>query len=100
MVALFSPTFFDSSKTWHNESFLQKTDNYILVKPKSLPQKNYRVANFSIFHDFSIILSLITQSVFVAKTCAWVRWKGYLLSKIQKIKKTNNNNFFQNFFWF
>jgi hypothetical protein len=21
MVALFSPTFFDSSKTWHNESF-------------------------------------------------------------------------------
>jgi hypothetical protein len=32
--------------------------------------------------QFSIILSLITQRVFIAKTCAWVRWKGYLLSKI------------------
>jgi hypothetical protein len=94
MVAIFSPTFFDSSENWHNESFWQKTGSYILAKPKSLPQKNYRVANFSIFHDFSIILSLITQRVFIAKTFAWVRWKGNLLSKIQKIKP-NNNNFFR-----
>jgi hypothetical protein len=50
--------------------------------PKSLPQKNYRVAKFSIFHNFSIIISLITQRIFIAKTFAWERWKGYLLSKI------------------
>jgi hypothetical protein len=31
---------------------------------------------------------VITQPVFIAKTCAWVRWKGYLLSNIQKLKKT------------
>jgi hypothetical protein len=37
--------------------FSKKTDKFILVKPKSLPQKNYRVAKFSIFHDFFIILS-------------------------------------------
>jgi truncated hemoglobin YjbI len=30
---------------------------------------------------------LITQRVFSAETCAWVRWIGNLLSKIQK---TNN----------
>jgi hypothetical protein len=37
-------------------------------------------------------ISLITQRVFIAETCAWVRWKGISLSKIQKIKKPNNNN--------
>jgi hypothetical protein len=70
LVAVFSPTFFDSSENWHSESFQQKIDNYNLVKPKSIPQKNYRVTNFSFFHHFSIILSLITQRVFIAKTCA------------------------------
>jgi hypothetical protein len=69
-------------KIGHNESFEQKPDNYILVRPQSLSQKSYRVTNFSIFHDF--LLSLITQRVFIAKTCAGVRWDGILLSKIQK----------------
>jgi hypothetical protein len=32
-----------------------------------------------IFHDFSIILSFITQRVFIAKTCACLPWKGYLI---------------------
>jgi hypothetical protein len=50
--------------------------------------KNYRVTKFSIFHDFSI-LPLITQRVFIAETCAWVRWKGILLSKIRNSKKKN-----------
>jgi hypothetical protein len=61
---------------------------------KASHKKNYRVTNFSIFHDFSIILSLITQRVFIPKTCAWVRWNGILLSKIQNIEKTINNIFF------
>jgi hypothetical protein len=74
---------------------LAKKNNYNLVKPKSIPQKNYRVTNFSFFHDFSIILSLITQRVFIAKTCAWVLWKGYTLSKIQKIKKPTTTIFFK-----
>jgi hypothetical protein len=39
---------------------------------------------------------LITQRVFIAKTCVWVRWKGYLLSKIQKIKKKQQQQFFSN----
>jgi hypothetical protein len=59
----------------------------VSYETKSLLQKNYRVTNFSIFHDFSIILFFITQRVFIAETCACVRWKGILLSKIQKIKK-------------
>jgi hypothetical protein len=86
-----NPTFFDLSENWHSEIFYR-----LLLRPKSLQQKNYRVTNFSIFDNFSII----TQPVFIAKTCAWVRWKGYILRKIQKIKKTNNNNFFQIFFGF
>jgi hypothetical protein len=81
-----NPTFFDLSEIWHKERFYQKTEVRLLFR-----QKSYRVTNFSIFHDFSIILSLITQRVFIAKTCAWVRWKGYILSKIQKIKKTTND---------
>jgi hypothetical protein len=40
--------------------------------------------------DFSIILSLITQRIFIAETCAWVRWKEILLSKVQKNKKKTN----------
>jgi hypothetical protein len=43
---------------------------------------------------------LITQPVFIAKTCAWVRWKGYLLSKIKKIKKPTTTIFFKFFFGF
>jgi hypothetical protein len=68
IVTSVSPTFFDSSEIWHNEIFMQNIDNYILVKPKSLPQKNYRFTNFSIFHDFPIILTLITQRFFIAET--------------------------------
>jgi hypothetical protein len=74
---------------------LAKIEVRLLFRPKSLPQKNYRVTNFSIFHDFSVILSLITQPVFIAKTCAWVRWKGILLRKIQKIKKPTTTIFFK-----
>jgi hypothetical protein len=76
MVASLSPTFFDFAENWHNESFeqktSQKTDIDFLFRPKCFPQKNYRVTNFSIFHDFSIILSLITQRVLIAETCACV----------------------------
>jgi hypothetical protein len=64
-----SPTFFDFFENWHNESFKLKTDIHFLFKPKSLQQKNYRVTN-SIFHDFSIILSLITQRVISPETGA------------------------------
>jgi hypothetical protein len=69
-------TFFDFFENWHNESFWQKTEVHLLFRPKNLPQKNYRATNFSIFHDFSIILSLIIQRVFIAETCGWVLWKG------------------------
>jgi hypothetical protein len=77
-----NPTFFDFFENWHNESFKQNKEAHFLFRPKSLPQKNYRVTNFPIFHDFSIILSLITQRVFIAETCVWVRWKEILLSKL------------------
>jgi hypothetical protein len=36
--------------------------------------------------------STISQRVFIAETCAWMRWKGILLKKIQKIKKLPMNN--------
>jgi hypothetical protein len=36
---------------------------------------------------------LITQQVFIAETCAWVRWKGILLKKKSKNKK-NQQQFF------
>jgi hypothetical protein len=74
-----NPTFFDCFENWHNESFKQKTDNYILVGPKSLPKK--KTAGSPTF-PFSIILSLMTQRVFIVETCAWVRCKGNLLSEI------------------
>jgi hypothetical protein len=45
------------------------------------------------FNDFSIILSLITERVFIAESCAWVRCKGNLLSKIQKIKNQQQQQF-------
>jgi hypothetical protein len=41
-IASINPTFFDLSENWHSESFSQK--------------RNYRVTNFSVFHDFCIIL--------------------------------------------
>jgi hypothetical protein len=50
--------------------------------------------------NFSIILSLITQSVFIAKTCVWVLCKGYLFRKIQKIKKLTTTIFFKKKNWF
>jgi hypothetical protein len=31
-------------------------------------------------------------------TSVWARWKGIFKSKIRKIKKPNNNNFFRFFF--
>jgi hypothetical protein len=37
---------------------------------------------------------VITPAVFIAKTCAWRRWKGYLLSKIQKKKKKPTTTIF------
>jgi hypothetical protein len=43
-------------------------------------------------------LSLITQLVFIAETYAMMRSKDFLLSKIKKIKKLNNYNFFYIFF--
>jgi hypothetical protein len=39
-------------------------------------------------------ISLITQRVFIAETCAWMGWKGILLSNIQKIKKNQQQQFF------
>jgi hypothetical protein len=82
-----NPSFFDLSEYWRIDSFYKKKkQTYFLFKPKSHPQKNYRVTNFSVFHDFYIILYLITQRVFIVKTISWVRWKGILLKKIQKIK--------------
>jgi hypothetical protein len=36
---------------------------------------------------------LLTQRVFIAKTCAWVRWKGILLKKIKKIKNNQQQQF-------
>jgi hypothetical protein len=67
------------------EFFPKKKHTNFLFLPKSHPQKNYRVTNFSDFSRF-IILHLITQRVFIVKTSSWVRWKGVLLWIIQKIK--------------
>jgi hypothetical protein len=53
--------------------------------------KNYRVTNFSIFHDFSIILSVITQPVFIAKTCALER---LFIEQNSKNKKNQQQQFF------
>jgi hypothetical protein len=88
-----SQTFSDFFENWHNESFWQKTDIFILFKP----QKNYRVTNFSIFHDFSIIFSLITQRVFSAETCAWGRYQRKYDGKIVGNRKVGNPEVFA--FW-
>jgi hypothetical protein len=85
MVALFSLTIFDFSENWHN---WQKPNIYFLFRQKRLTQKNYRVTNFSIFHDFFIILSLITQRVFIAKICAWYLLKRYFIEQNSKNKKS------------
>jgi hypothetical protein len=56
------------------------------------------ITNFSIFHDFFIIFSLITQRVLIG-----VRWKGILLSKIQKIRNPTTTMFLNLFLflsWF
>jgi hypothetical protein len=42
---------------------------------------------------------LITQPVFIAKTCVWVRWKGYILSK-SKNQKNQQQFFSKKFFGF
>jgi hypothetical protein len=40
---------------------------------------------------------LITQRIFIAETCARVRWKGNLLRKNQKKKKQTTTTIFNNF---
>jgi GTPase SAR1 family protein len=35
---------------------------------------------------------LITQRVFIAEACAWVRWKGIIIEQNSKNKKNSNNN--------
>jgi hypothetical protein len=50
-----------------------------------------------IFHHFCITLHVNIEQVFVEETSVWARCKGYLLSKIEKIKKHNNKFFFR--FW-
>jgi hypothetical protein len=82
---------------WHSESFKQKTDNYILVKPKNLPQKNYRVANFSRFlhHTF-----FDNSTSFYCKNLCLGALERLNIELNSKNKKTNNNNFFQKKFWF
>jgi hypothetical protein len=66
--------------------FSKKQTSIFYSGQKASHKKNYRVTNFSIFHDFSIILSLITQRVFIAETCVRVRWKGISLKKIKNKK--------------
>jgi spore maturation protein CgeB len=80
--------------------FSKKQTSIFYLGQKASHKKNYRVTNFSIFHDFSTILSLITQRVFIAKTCARVLWKGILLSKIYQINKPTTTIFFKYFFGF
>jgi hypothetical protein len=43
--------------------------------------------NFSDFHNFWIILYLITQRFFFCVKQVWYCWEGILLNKIQKINK-------------
>jgi hypothetical protein len=77
----------ENTKNWHSESFQQKTDIYFfLIQAERHPTKKLQGCQIFNFHDFSIMLSFITQRG-IEKACAWVRWKGILLNKIQKIKK-------------
>jgi hypothetical protein len=84
--AFSKPIFIGLCENWPIKSFFQKIKHMnFLFGPKKLT-KNYKVTNLSVCHDFCIILYLITQRVFIVKTSVWVRWKGILLIKIQKIK--------------
>jgi hypothetical protein len=99
-----NPTFFDLSENWHSKSFEQKIEVHLLFRPKNLPQKNYRVTNFSILHDFSIILSLITQRVADSTSCFYCRnlclgaMERYFVEQNLKNKKNQQLQFFSNFF--
>jgi hypothetical protein len=61
-------------------------------KPPAKKLQGYQIFDFP--------LSLITERVFIAETCAWVRWKGNLLSQIQKIEKNQQKQSFFKKNWF
>jgi hypothetical protein len=68
--------------------FSKKHRSIFYLGQKASHKKITGLTTFLIFHDCFIIVSLLTQRIFIAETCAWMRWKGILLSKIQKIKKS------------
>jgi hypothetical protein len=70
-----------------------KKQTYLLYILKSLLQKKPQGYQLFDFPRFFIILSLITQRVFIAETSAWVFWQGILFSIIQKIKNQQQQFF-------
>jgi hypothetical protein len=84
-AASFNLTFFDFSENWHNLSFFCKKQTSIFYSGKKAShKKNYRLTNFSIFHDFSFLCFL-----------AWWIKNGCLFFA----KNSDYANFQRNYFW-
>jgi hypothetical protein len=89
-VTFSNPTTSDPDANWWDFLTL-----IFFLKPLGIAQKSYRFANFSFFNKVGTTFYVPSQWVLIIKISDWVRWKGILIRKVQKIQKPT---IFFNFF--